>query len=394
MKIISLGRINIKFLIPILGGIIRLIYKYIIVLNDKYEALTINPFLLSIYTYIGMILAFIPYLIRNYRSKKSYINPDIFPNESKLNIKLIFHNDIFKKTRFNKYKYIVIASIFDFISTLLSYVFCMNVVYNLWIFDIIFISIFSYFILGSKFYRHQYLSMIIILVLGFILNIIEYIKLDESENSFSLIDVFIKFLTEIFFCLTIVIIKYNLEKNYSSPYELCIWEGAIGLILHIICLVIINSLELTIGGNEYPKNIKYYFDNYNINDFIESLIVIITGFVFNISLMLTCNYFTPAHVLITSIIKEYHYYLQKGEYPVLNIIGFLILVIILFAFLIFVEIIEINIFNISFNTKKNIERRSRLDSYLDINNIGLNDEKILEDEDSLNSTFSTNNKNV
>ena len=215
MKIISLGRINIKFLIPILGGIIRLIYKYIIVLNDKYEALTINPFLLSIYTYIGMILAFIPYLIRNYRSKKSYINPDIFPNESKLNIKLIFHNDIFKKTRFNKYKYIVIASIFDFISTLLSYVFCMNVVYNLWIFDIIFISIFSYFILGSKFYRHQYLSMIIILVLGFILNIIEYIKLDESENSFSLIDVFIKFLTEIFFCLTIVIIKYNLEKNYQ-----------------------------------------------------------------------------------------------------------------------------------------------------------------------------------
>ena len=122
--------------------------------------------------------------------------------------------------------------------------------------------------------------------------------------------------------------------------------------------------------------------------------MIITGFVFNISLMLTCNYFTPAHVLITSIIKEYHYYLQKGEYPVLNIIGFLILVIILFAFLIFVEIIEINIFNISFNTKKNIERRSRLDSYLDINNIGLNDEKILEDEDSLNSTFSTNNKNV
>ena len=168
-------------------------------------------------------------------------------------------------------------------------------------------------------------------------------------------------------------------------------EGVIGLILHIICLVIINELELTIDGNEYPKNIKYYFDNYNINDFIESLIVVITGSIYNISLMLTCNYLTPAHVLITSIIKEYHYYLQKGEYTALNIIGFLILVIILFAFLIFVEIIEINIFNISFNTKKNIERRSRLDSFVDINNVGLNDEKIIEEEDLLNSTFSTNN---
>ena len=68
MRIISLGRVNIKFLIPILGGAFRLIYKYIIILNDKYEALTINPFLFSIYTYIGMILAFIPYLILNYRS--------------------------------------------------------------------------------------------------------------------------------------------------------------------------------------------------------------------------------------------------------------------------------------------------------------------------------------
>ena len=123
MRIISLGRVNIKFLIPILGGVFRLIYKYIIILNDKYEALTINPFLFSIYTYIGMILAFIPYLILNYRSKKSYANPDRFHNESKLNIKLIVHNDIFKETRFNKYKYIVIASIFDFINTLLSYVF-------------------------------------------------------------------------------------------------------------------------------------------------------------------------------------------------------------------------------------------------------------------------------
>ena len=60
MGCINCGQLDIKFLIPISGGVVRLIYNYIIVLNEKYEALGINPFLVSIYTYMGMILAFIP----------------------------------------------------------------------------------------------------------------------------------------------------------------------------------------------------------------------------------------------------------------------------------------------------------------------------------------------
>ena len=167
MRIISLGRVNIKFLIPILGGVFRLIYKYIIVLNDKYEALTINPFLLSIYTYIGMILAFIPYLILKYRSKKkSIIYPNDLSTKSKLNFELVYY-DIFKQTRFNKYKLIVLSSFFDSIGTIIVCVFTMNCSYNVWIFDILFMSIFSYYLLKTKLYKHQYLSIIIIILLGF-----------------------------------------------------------------------------------------------------------------------------------------------------------------------------------------------------------------------------------
>ena len=57
MRFINFGHLDIKFLIPITGGIVRLIYKYVIVLNDKYEALECNPLLISIYAYIGMILS-------------------------------------------------------------------------------------------------------------------------------------------------------------------------------------------------------------------------------------------------------------------------------------------------------------------------------------------------
>jgi len=399
MRFINIGQLDIKFLIPITGGVIRLIYKYVIILFDKYEALECNPFLISIYSYIGMIFAFIPYLIFKYRSKEvpiNSVNSEVLQNKSKLNLELLVHPDIFEEIKYNKYKYIVITSIFDLINTFLACMFCRNVVYNLWIFDIIFISLFSYIILKSKFYKHQYITMIIILLLGFVLNIIEYFKLDESKNTFNFIEIFTKFLTEIFFSLAIVIIKYNLDKNFCSPYEICLWEGLLGLIMDIICLLIINAVGLTIDDIKYPNNIKQYFSNYNFNDFIVMLMVILVNFIYNTSLMLTCNYFTPAHILIISIIKEYHYYLQKEGNLFLNLLGFVILVVILFMFLIFVEIIELNIFNISYNTKKNIEIRSVLDSFVDNNeNDNILNEEIKDEEESrMNSTFSINSDNL
>ena len=390
MPFINIGNINIKFFIPVLGGIVRLVYLYIIRLNSKYEALFNNPFLLSIYTSIGMILAFIPYLIFKHKNKIS--NNIELKNESKLIVKLE-HYDYLKKSRFGKYKLIAIASIFDFLNTFLAYVFGMNVVYNLWIFDIILISLFSYFILKTKLYRHQYFSMISIFVLGIILNIFEYYKLDESEDKINIFELSMKFLTEIFFSITIVIIKYNIDKYYCSPYLMCLWEGFLGLILHIITLVIINALGLTIDNIKYPENLYDYIIHYDFNDFLVSLIIIIVSSIFNISLMLTCFYFTPAHVLISSIIKETHYYMHFDENVFLNIFGFLILLIILFMFFVFVEIIEINICNISFNTKKNIEIRSKNDSFFDMDYILDSSEEILPDEDINSvSTLSTINE--
>ena len=94
MRIITFGKINMKFLIPIIGGIIRLIYRFLVNINSKYEIILKNPFILSIYTSIGMVFAFIPYIILKYRSKK--INSNIHENKSRLNIELVHYN-IFKK---------------------------------------------------------------------------------------------------------------------------------------------------------------------------------------------------------------------------------------------------------------------------------------------------------
>ena len=63
-------------------------------------------------------------------------------------------------------------------------------------------------------------------------------------------------------------------------------------------------------------------------------------------------------------------------------------------FLVFVEIIELNTCNISYNTKKNIERRSQLESSYNKRHLRDSNEEIKVDEDNLiNSTVSSNSDN-
>ena len=94
MRIITFGKIDKRFLIPVIGGIIKLIYRFLLNINPKYEILLNNPFILSVYTNIGMVLAFIPYIILKYRSKK--INLNISENKPKLNIEFV-RDDVLKK---------------------------------------------------------------------------------------------------------------------------------------------------------------------------------------------------------------------------------------------------------------------------------------------------------
>ena len=205
-----------------------------------------------------------------------------------------------------------------------------------------------------------------------------------------------KLVTEICLSLSSVLSKYTMEKFYCNPYEICIWNGAIGLIMNIICIAIIVGLNLKIQEVEYQANFLEYFENYNIYDFITCLLIIMECFTYNICIFLTCNYFTPIHTLITSIIKECYTYIQinggNGEI-LLNILGIVTLILIAFIFLIFIEIIEINIFNISYYTKRNIEIRSRNDSLIDKDNDEADNDEIIIEEEKLNISMTSSNDN-
>ena len=160
------------------------------------------------------------------------------------------------------------------------------------------------------------------------------------------------------------------------------------LILNIIVLIIINQFEVEIEGIKYPDNFYELFDNYDIYDFIVCFIIILIQFICNLVSILTYDYFTPVHILIFSIIRECYNYLKLDENMILNILGFFILLIISFMFLVFIEIIEINICNLSYNTKNNIETRALIESIDDMSSYIFNpNEETLIELNTMNTLY-------
>ena len=255
MGFIKLGKIDKKFLIPVLGGVLMLVYRFLIGLNPKYEITGKNPFIFNIYASFGMIFAFIPYLILKHKNKPS--------SNSETQIESKLDSD-FNRTeklldnRYLKLKLIIYSTIFDFSQSLLSTLICYYCIYNIWIFDIALMSLFSYIILKTKLYRHQYISMIIIIIFGLLLNIVAHLKLSDEDKKIDYKEILCKIFCEVCYSIGMVISKYNMQKTYCTPYEICFWQGIPEVILNIIVLIILNKLGLEILDIKYPDNFMNY----------------------------------------------------------------------------------------------------------------------------------------
>ena len=109
--------------------------------------------------------------------------------------------------------------------------------------------------------------------------------------------------------------------------------------------------------------------------------IIATQFGLNLTMLFIIRNNSPCHVFIMFVFGQIAYYLDFEGYAIIVIIC---LILILFLSLIFNEFIEINIFGLSFNTRKNIINRALAeeDSYGKMeettNRVIINDEYLIE----------------
>ena len=400
-KMIKIGKIDKLLLLPISGGLIFIPFTLVL----KYTEVKNHSIILSLCSSLGMMLSLIPLLISRINMKRAMSNKNIShtkKNINKIEIPLIY-NKKNRKIKAHKFIYIFFSSLADLIQTIIETTIINNKIrVNFWLLDLLFLAIISYLFLRMKLYKHQILSMSLIIILGILLDIF-FGGLKELFNNFWY------FLSKVFseFCysLSLVLNRYSMEYKFSPPYEVCLFVGLFTFLFYLIILIISSLIPCNYEFCylEDEKTGLYYFDSFtiyssklNLKEFFLLIIEVISLGYLNISIILTIKYFTPYHSMIILIIGRMVLTIEKffSGIELYDIIYIILLIFIFFGLLVYVEIIELNFCGIQKYTKDNIKKRGDIDTLLADKNSSRNSSLItLSEENDFNNIKNVNNEN-
>ena len=362
MRYISFGECNKYLFYPLIGGIFNFIFNAILYLIPEKAEINNHPFVLGMNAGLGMSLAIIPILYTHYKFSKTHKTENLKATKALENKRNNF------KIKLEKYLIIILCAFLDFTQKILIFVFSKNLTNNVWIFNIIFLNIFTSMLYKNPLYKHQYISSGIMILGGIGLNIINLYYLKSNEISLLLLSIFI----EIIFSLEIVLAKYGMDYRFCSPSEMTFYEGIFSLIINTIFLLISTYIPLknnflytkllyttkdNSNGKKYLDNIIIYYKNINFVEIVYFIVIMAGRLSFNLFSYLTIKHFTSSHVFLLLILGEFSLYLIDKSTLEL-IITIIIYLIELLMALIFCEIIELDFFGLSDNTKRNIKIRA------------------------------------
>ena len=379
--LISKGRIDKYIFLAFIAGIFECVLTIVIFKFTSEENHNKHPLIMGFNAGLGMSLSIVPFLIvktKSHREIKKDKSKDAFLTKAN-NISPLIDLDYLekydkKKLRTQKYLILLVCAFLDFSQKFLTFFLNKLVIFNIWIFNIVFISLFDYLILKTKLYRHQYISCIIIVLLGIGATVVGFLKDNDKAGIKLSLCIGIK----IIYSLAIVLSKFLMDHRSCTPYEVTFYEGIFALIVNSILLGIFSHIPLS---DKYKQmdvlfklteyNGKIYIDHF-IAAFKDMKTVEILLFILSVIIHLISNLFghivvkycTSSHIIIYLIIGEFGLVLGK-EQGWHEIVQFSLFCLALFALLIFTEIIEINAYSLEKDTKKNIELRERIEEEAD-----------------------------
>ena len=233
------------------------------------------------------------------------------------------------------------------------------------LFELICLLLISFFFYKTKFYKHQYFSIFIIIFAGlfkylFRINyslLLENFKFFLVQLGISLSDSFI-----------IVYTKTLMVEKFFSPLKATYLFGIINLILVIIIYIILSFIPCKSFLCSIEYNGQNYFDNFfsvflssRYEKTIQKLCFFFLFLLFGPSRLIiniiTYKY-TICHLFLFIHIKEVIFSVTDKIIYAIYPIEHLSDIIIIFANLVLLEYIELNFFGLEKNIKKNIQDRA------------------------------------
>lgn len=372
MKLFALGKFSIYLLLPFFTPIFIIVCKYI----RKNATITKGSVFFQIFfMYIGMALngvfMFIAHSqqktkrhpiilpIMNYVGNQNAIRTSLNPEMVKREMEGSTLKIILKSTYFT-YFLICMNSFLDLVSTacivyLSDQIKDGTLEFKLKMSEMIFIILFSYLIFKTYIFKHK------LVAIGLI--IISFIWFFIFTKNFEFVSLFY-ILSFMVYALIRVIDKWVMEYRNISPYALVTWQGISGIVYCLVITIINLSASSSIDilyedpsawTRVFTVEIAFY------------LILMISCTFINIGIALTNYYFNPTMKCISDIISTVvgnivdaivtNNYSDIGR----DSFGYVLIII---ASLLYSELIVCNFWGLNYNSRYEIEKRSRKD-YVD-----------------------------
>ena len=340
---ISLGKINRYISLIFLALLPYALLSYVEEESKFFNENNLHPIIYSIIYSLGLCLSFIFLIIYKIRNRtRTEKNSSLLIE----NINISIHFGVKKISKKEKFLWILLVSVIDFLSNNIYNIYWINFnnYLNIWASTITFMSLFSFFLLNKKLY------------------ILYNIVFDRFsiKNIKAYYDYYLAFFSsDILLNLSLVLYKFLIMKKYIVSYEILFYRGLIELILSIITLIITTKCG-------FIDSFWQFVDEIDSTEIFIIISLIFINFVYYSLILIIIDFFSPFHIFLLGILSEfilYFFLIDKFEIYIL-IIGIIFIGISLFTILIFIEIIELNCFGLSKMTKKNIELRAKLDSII------------------------------
>ena len=414
--LIHFGILNYKHLIILLFPIFLQSQKYIITEEENN-----NPFFRGFFDFLSLTLCGLIYLISklitttkkekikkkeekekikqikkelvslSLKDLESRASDSLFQNYEYLNnISEIKKNKLQKDQKRKKFFFILLISGLQMIAMLIKNIFRKDIKRQLLLnisvlLESIFLIVFSMIFLGFSMHLHQYFSLSI-LTLSMIIFVIETMVF-KNKDIIDLLSSFLYFFSsEILYCLSDVLGKKYLNIYIDGLYFFLFKIGITGL----IPLLIYDAIAYYCGLNDnYHGIIKsIYESDIKIRYYLLNLF---SCLLFEIGVWLTIYYFSPCHFIILETLGDFFEIISlmienkdnEDSFELGQKITFCIFYpIMIFAVLVFNEMIILNFCGLSYNTKYYIMQREKTErDFLSITHTILSEDEEEEEEE-------------
>ena len=373
-KYISFGKLKKKYIIIILLYTVFFVYKNCLI--KKTEIYKNSKLLDPLLYYIGNILCIFPLLFIKKNFKKQNVSlKNKLDGEHKGIITYIYNNPYEKYLTAKEIIMVVTVSILKIVENFCNlfsdkmnekfYNYNEEINNDYFFISFIIWFLFSNYYLKINHYKHQYISIIAVTIIGIIkltyLSIKTYIN--KSFNMWWLIEL-LKLFIELLSILTSSIgygyIKGLMEYKFFSPYKCCFIVGIINLPIILIIYIIVSYIPCysnVICNNEEERhfdNINILFTRFNLKEIILLTLFTFLSGVKALLINKTMNDFTLYHIIIPIQIAEF----VKDMIKSFDIYMLIIFIFEFFFYLVFLEIVELNICDLNKNIRKNITKRA------------------------------------